>query len=205
MVTRRALIQNSIAAGVGLAALLPFEAIATAMKPTFPFHSLLVDARVDAGRRFAGEARRFGMTIHDADAAPSEQWYRELRGLWQSGEGVVAGLTSYATFFSLRMMSDHLRIRPEYIGYHHLQGAARHELFGPASLVGSARLANAAHRWPSDAARLVLSWSPDGVIGSVGNSTLALAAERPLTDGSLVSWILAPRSQEFQKGVSPAG
>jgi hypothetical protein len=193
MITRRTLIKGGAAASLCLASAFPFSVLSRgSTSDAVPFHALLFDGRYEAGKLFGQEASQAGVKVHDIGGDTSGIWYRDLRHHWKEADVAIAGLTTFSSFFSLRMMSDTLRIRPQYLGYHHLETGVRHELFGPESLIPSSGLDDSGTRWPSEAARLVLSWSHDAGQKSAGRSNLALAAERYLGADSLVSWILAP-------------
>jgi hypothetical protein len=147
-----------------------------------------------AGRAFGEKAGRLGGNVRDIDGDITRLWFDDLRPRWRREPVAVAGLSTYSSLLSLKLMAMDVGIRPVYRGYHHLEGGLRHELFGPESLLpGSDALGMRGDAWARDIARLVMTW-PDATAQS-GPSTLAEADLHLLSPSSLTSWILAPRAR----------
>jgi hypothetical protein len=194
MITRRTLLESGIATSLSLACTLPLNALSQNFSSSaWPFHKLLFDGRYEAGKVFGQEAANLGMDAHDINGDVTGIWYQDLRHHWKHTDVAIAGLTTFSSYLSLKLMSDNVRIRPQYLGYHHLASDVSHELFGPESLLRSSSLKHSGKLWPSAVAKLMLFWSNNPGMNAASTSNVQLASERYLAASSLVSWILAPR------------
>jgi hypothetical protein len=202
MITRRTLLVRGIAAAASLSVTSAFSLNALAQHSSssaLPFHKLLFDGRYAAGKLFGSAAANLGMDVHDIDGDVTGIWYRDLRHLWKEADVAIAGLTTFSSYLSLKMMSDNIRIRSLYLGYHHLENSIGHELFGSESLMRLSSLDHSGELWPSEVAKLMKFWSDNPGLNPTNNSTVGLAAERYLGASSLVSWILAPKTRREKR------
>lgn len=203
MTTRRDVLASGVAASItltpGLAALATDKAPGIAMRqPPTKLYKIAFDGRYAAGRAFGDEAKRMGGDVHDIDGDVTPLWFNDLRIRWKHAPVAVAGLTTFSSFLSLRLMAMDAGIRPVYRGYHHLEKPVRHEMFGPENMLPQSHELRAFQRgWETAVARLILTWPQEAAQPVKGESTtLALANERLLSSMSLTSWILAPANSE---------
>lgn len=194
MITRRRVIQG-VLTGAAIVSVPSYLALSRHEAAVLPFHAVLYDGRFLEGQQYGAESARHGSVVHDVGGNATNFWYGNLRHRWKEGAAAVAGLTTFSTFFSLKLMADPMQIRTTYLGYHHLGKGARHELFGLDTSVRSAiagQLDAARGLWPLQVAMLMPVWMTQNAVAR--HSTLALAAQSDLQADSLVSWILAPRN-----------
>jgi hypothetical protein len=203
MTTRRDVLASGVAASItltpGLAALATERTCGIATRrPRMELHKIAFDGRYAAGRVFGDEAKRMGGDVHDIDGDITPLWFNDLRIRWKHEPVAVAGLTTFSSFLSLKLMAMDAGIRPVYRGYHHLEKPIRHEMFGPESALPKPHELRALQQgWESAVARLVFTWPQEAAAPVNGEATtLALADERWLSGTSLTSWILAPVTVE---------
>jgi hypothetical protein len=207
MTTRRDVLAGGIAASVtltpGFAALANAKpAGSAARRPSFELYKIAFDGRYPAGRTFGDEAERIGGDVYDIHGDITALWFNDLRNRWQHEPVAVAGLTTFSSFLSLKLMAMDDGIRPVYRGYHHLESPIRHELFGPEDLLPKpSELRSLQQGWEHAVARLVLSW-PQAAAAALkrGSTTLPQADQRLLGSTSLTSWILAPVNRSRSRG-----
>ena len=99
---------------------------------------LIVDRGLPEARLTARAARAAGIPIAVVDGDMSRLWYDEFDLQWRRKPMVLAGVTAPEGLFVLETLANDSGMRVVYRGDHRRSGAglARHQLRGPATMLG---------------------------------------------------------------------
>lgn len=198
MTNRRELLQIGLAATA-----LPFGVSAVpALDPpgslfvreTVTLYKALYDRRFPASVAFAERLAARGTAVEAMTGDMTHFWYDDLYHRWKDGPAAIAGLTAYGALFCLEELAAAQRMRVVFRARHSspTAGRIRHEIEGPAVLVGAAEQAAAGADWAAAMADIVSQCprarAPQGAVGAL---TVAPALVTPDSE-PLFSWVIAP-------------
>ena len=98
------------ASGIAAMAALGGSAVARSASDAVasPFATVVIDGRFATGRAFGAAAARAGSSILTFHGDLTQMWVRQLKPLWASDGGPIAGLTTVAGLFCLEQLAkDH--------------------------------------------------------------------------------------------------
>jgi hypothetical protein len=193
---RREFLQSCAAIAGGLAA---SRAFADAPFPADRFmpQRAIFDAAFVEGHAFARAARDLGMTTHAISGDVTALWYNDLYFHWRHDSGVVAGLTGASALFCLERLAWDVGHRVV-LRVNHApapEGGVRHTLLGPREMLRSSVsvLKSSQLNWGARMAQLTMQ-CPTRTAGRERRSVVDGSGSTDRWCESLVSWVIAPRS-----------
>jgi hypothetical protein len=197
MTNRRELLRIGLAA----ATVLPLGASATVravgsagQQPHVPLYKVVYDTRFAASVAFANRVTAHGIAVEAMAGDMTRFWYDDLYHRWRQGPAAIAGLTAHGALFCLEQLAWAERMRVVFRARHlpPANGCVRHELEGPAPLIGAVQRAVAGSDWATAMADAVMQCPPARLTKvSTWALTLAPVIVTPAAE-PLFSWVIAP-------------
>jgi hypothetical protein len=202
MPSRREFLQAGLAASIVPVAM-PIHASSgdasrssTVMPAVHALYTVVCDVRSIDSAALAVEMQRAGVSVTRIAGDITDFWFTDLSLRWREAPVAVAGLTAHGPLFCLERLAWDHGMRVVFRGTHRLlhSGRLEHSIAGPAGTIAAAQSAGLeGSQWARGVARLLNSCET-----ARESSSITMAGATPTNgrlDETLVSWVVAPRSQ----------
>jgi hypothetical protein len=158
-------------------------------------YCVVCDVRSRWSADFAHAAECLGNRVVRTTGDITDFWFTDLSRRWREAPVAIAGLTAPGPLFCLERFGWDHGLRVVFRGTHQFcdGGQVEHALEGPFRTIAAAHVDVTRANWPRHLARLLNSCD---VARDTATTTIRSAVtgdQRPDSDDTLVSWVIAPK------------